>query len=306
MFQQLDDRQPVLVLGHADMAAHGYNDHDEHPGRLIAVEAGIASAVASGLELVRRAARPASDEDLRAVHAAGYLAALAAGTLPPTRDNPITPGTWHSACLAAGAAAEAAVLTAAGPLRRAFCATRPPGHHAHADHGGGFCYLNNAVVAARRFQALGFGPVAVLDLDYHHGDGTAALALGDPGLWYGSIHADPAISWPGTGEQVDHPRARHIPLPRPAGDARWLAAVDHLLIRVDALRPRAVVLSFGSDALAGDPVGDLGISQDALASAVRRIVRLFPELPLVSVLEGGYDEAALSEAVARHLHALAG
>jgi acetoin utilization deacetylase AcuC-like enzyme len=306
MFQSFDERRPVAVVTHPAMAGHGHDDHDEHPGRLHAALAGVASAAAAGIELVRILAQPVTAELAATVHTSGYLTALAAGTVPATPDNPFSAGTWAAVQLAAGAGPSAVAAWRQGGPARACAVVRPPGHHAHADRAGGFCYLNNAVITAMAFRQAGCERIALLDLDYHHGDGSAALVERDPGLFYGSVHADPGWSWPGTGAATDHPRLCHLPLGRSCGDARWLAAVDHLLIRAEAFKPAAVVLSFGTDALAGDPVGDLAVSQEALASAVRRTVRLFAHLPLVSLLEGGYAESALSEAMARHLHALAG
>jgi len=306
VFQSLNASQPVLVVSHPLMSGHGHDDHDEHPGRLQAAMAGVASAAASGVELVMVEAQPVSPALLARVHTPAYLHDLAAGTLAATRDNPITPGTWAAARYAAGAGPTAVTAWSAGGPRRSCAVVRPPGHHAHADRAGGFCYLNNAVITAAAFRDHGLHRVALIDLDYHHGDGSAAFAEVDAGLFYGSVHADPALSWPGTGAATDHPRLCHLPMQRSCGDGRWLAAVDHLLIRAEAFRPEAIVLSFGTDALAGDPVGDLGLSQDALAGAVGRIIRLFDALPIVSLLEGGYDEPALAEAMARHLHALSG
>lgn len=306
MFQSFDERQPVLVVSHPVMGDHGYDDHDEHPRRLQAAMAGVASAAASGVELIMVEAQPVSPALLARVHAPTYLSALAAGTLAATPDNPITSGTWEAARYAAGAGPTAVAVWSAGGPRRACAVVRPPGHHAHPDRAGGFCYLNNAVITAAALHEHGQHRVALIDLDYHHGDGSAAFAELDERLFYGSVHADPALSWPGTGAATDHPRLCHLPMPRRCGDGRWLAGVDRLLSRADAFAPEAIVLSFGTDALAGDPVGDLGLSQDALASAVRRVVRRFAALPIISLLEGGYDEPALAEAMARHLHALSG
>jgi acetoin utilization deacetylase AcuC-like enzyme len=224
-----------------------------------------------------------------------------------TPDCPISAGTWDAILLAAGAGMTAAAeLLDGARCLRAFCAVRPPGHHAHADRAGGYCYVNNAVVAARSLlDADPAARVLIVDLDFHHGDGSESLAATEPRLAYLSLHADPARHFPGTGRARDDGRIVDLPQPR-SGDAAWLDALDAGLERVSAFAPKAIVISLGTDALLGDPVGDLGISQDALAEAARRVIAHWPERPLISLLEGGYAHDALAAAVERHLLVLSG
>jgi acetoin utilization deacetylase AcuC-like enzyme len=261
-----------------------------------------------------------------------------------TRDCPYSPGLLTAAKHAAGAAAEAATLVlaaahaphdeappaqpsqpsdkkGAGPEARslgappaaapptessptrAFAAIRPPGHHAHAGRAGGYCYLNNAMVAAHALLAGGCARVFILDLDFHHGDGTAALVAAEPRCAYGSLHAAPDWSYPGTGRADEHPRLFHEPLPR-RPKAGWRAAASRLIAAGAAFAPEALIISLGTDALAGDPVGDLGIPQTDLDDAVKEALATFPTLPVVSLLEGGYDGDNLRIATALHLRTL--
>jgi len=306
MFQPLDAIEPVLVISHPGMVDHGDRDHDEHPGRLAAVMSGVHAAALSGVVIRHRQAGPAAVEDIAQVHPMAYQQRLVQASRVPVlglQDNVFTPGTWRAASLAAGAAVEAAIAVAGG-VRRVFCAVRPPGHHAHGEQWGGFCYLNNAVIAARHLVRAGRSRVAILDVDVHHGDGTEALCATDEALAYGSLHGDPSWNYPGTGARSEG-RICNRPLPRACGDGPWLAALDQVLDALVAHRPEALVISFGCDALRGDPVGDIGLSHAALAEGVRRALRRLPG-PVISVLEGGYDESSLTSAVRDHLKVLGG
>ena len=306
MFQPLDAIEPVVVISHRDMTDHGQADHDEHPGRWSAVMAGVHAAALAGVPVRHRQAKPASAEEIAQVHPVAYQEQVAGAWgrfNGGMQDNVFTPGTWQAASLAAGASVAAASAVISG-VKRVFCAVRPPGHHAHGQQWGGFCYLNNAVIAARHLVRGGLDRIAILDVDVHHGDGTEALCAADDALAYGSLHGDPTWNYPGTGARSDG-RICNRPLPRACGDAPWLAALDEVLAALAAHRPDALVISFGCDALRGDPVGDIGLSHGALAEGVRRTLACLPG-PVISVLEGGYDETALTAAVRDHLKVLSG
>ncbi len=299
----------VLLVTAAGMAGH-QGGFGESPARLQAAWQGSQRAAERGVALARAEAQPAADGDLERAHTARYVKSFmdAVARNDPWfmhPDCPLSPLSEAAARLAAGAAALAARRVApAGPLR-AFCAVRPPGHHAWPERASGFCYYNNAVIAAK-ILAERFGAVHILDVDYHHGDGSEAMALADERLAYGSVHADPSRNFPGTGRVGRGLRITNIPVGSRCGGEAWIAAVEQMIDALALIPAGALVLSFGTDALAGDRHGDVGIGQDDLERAARLVLARWPALPVVSLLEGGYETEGLAEAVARHLGALAG
>jgi acetoin utilization deacetylase AcuC-like enzyme len=200
----------------------------------------------------------------------------------------IGPGTWEAARGALDAAVTAARLVAGGaPSAYALC--RPPGHHATRGAFGGSCYLNNAAAAAAALRdALG-EPVAVLDIDAHHGNGTQAIFYDDPGVLVGSVHVDPGAGWfphfLGFAAETGGGANRNVPLAPGAGDAEWLAAIAGLIEW--ATDARALVVALGVDAAAGDPESPLAVSPDGFRAAGRALGACGK--PTVLVQEGGYD-----------------
>jgi acetoin utilization deacetylase AcuC-like enzyme len=206
----------------------------------------------------------------------------------------IGPGTWEAALGAAGAALGAAGLVEQGePAAYACC--RPPGHHATRGALGGSCYLNNSAAAAARLLDSGRGPVAVIDIDAHHGNGTQSIFYSDPHVLTGSVHVDPGAGWfphylgfageagAGEGEGAN----RNLPLAPGAGDDHWLGAVGELADWASEGGARSLVVALGVDAAAGDPESPLEVSSDGYREAGRILGAL--ELPTVLVQEGGYD-----------------
>ncbi len=222
----------------------------------------------------------------------------------------IGPGSWEAARGAADAALTAADLVAAGaPVAYACC--RPPGHHATRSAIGGSCYLNNAALAAAALgDALG-GPVAVVDVDAHHGNGTQAIFYTDPAVLTGSVHVDPGAGWfphflGFAGERGSGAGAganRNLPLAPGSGDGPWLAAVADLAAWAGEAGARALVVALGVDAAATDPESPLEVSPDAYAEAANLLRAL--DLPTVVVQEGGYDLATLPSLVETFLTPLA-
>jgi acetoin utilization deacetylase AcuC-like enzyme len=256
-------------------------------------------------------APPAADADLLRVHTPGHLALLArldragGGVLDP--DTSLGPGSLEAARRAAGAAVCAVERAVAGE-GPAFCAVRPPGHHATADRAMGFCLLNNVAVAARvALERLGAARVLIVDFDVHHGNGTADAFRAEPRVHYVSSHQWP--HYPGTGAAEDTGAGNLFHAPLPAGlpaatsTRALLHAVDHALA---GFAPALVIFSAGFDGLRGDPLGGFAWEPADVAAFTRGILERAGHPPAVSVLEGGYDPPRLAEAAALHAAALAG
>ena len=244
------------------------------------------------------------DEILTGVFARPQMHRKPAGLLGLTglymadSSTPIRAGTWPAAygsAQCAVAAADAALATG-----HAYALCRPPGHHAYADSAGGFCFLNNSAIAAARMLAATGGPVAILDIDVHHGNGTQGIFYARADVLTVSVHADPSDYFPfyagyadETGEGAGLGFNRNLPLPPGSGDAAWLDAVTAGLAAVAALKPRGLVVALGLDAAEDDPLGALRVTRAGFAAAAGRIARA--GLPTALVQEGGYLCAALPE-----------
>jgi acetoin utilization deacetylase AcuC-like enzyme len=222
-------------------------------------------------------------------------------------DTPITEGTWRAAYMSAQVALTGQKLVAEGE-KVAFALCRPPGHHASCDVYGGYCFLNNAAIAAQAFRDGGARLVAVLDVDYHHGNGTQAIFYDRRDVLFVSLHAHPSSDYPyflgyedekGTGEGEGF--TANYPLPQGTRWTRYRIALAEALERIGAFGPDALVVSLGVDTFAGDPVAVPGfqlLSQD-FPSIGRMIARL--GLPTLFVMEGGYSIDPLGENVVRVL-----
>ncbi len=211
--------------------------------------------------------------------------------------SPIVAGTWAAAKGGADAAASAAALLAGG-APAAFCATRPPGHHAGADFMGGYCFLNNAAVAAQGLIAGGCQRVAVVDVDYHHGNGTQSIFYERADVLFASIHADPRSEYPfylghadETGAGAGQGCNLNLPLPAGSTAAQWFAALDAACRRVAAHRADALVVSLGLDTFSEDPLSKFSLRPEDFGRLGARLREL--GLPTVFILEGGYAAAAL-------------
>jgi acetoin utilization deacetylase AcuC-like enzyme len=213
--------------------------------------------------------------------------------------SPLSAGTWVAAKAGADLAASAVAAVRSG-ARAAFCATRPPGHHAGADFMGGYCFLNNAAVAAEAFKAAGVERVAILDVDYHHGNGTQSIFYERADVLTASIHGDPRTEYPfylghaeergagaGTGCNLN------LPLPDGATVALWFDALEAACARVAAHRPDALVVSLGLDTFVDDPISTFALRAPDFMRLGKRIAGL--GLPTVFVLEGGYAARELGE-----------
>lgn len=211
--------------------------------------------------------------------------------------TPMAEGTWAAAKAGADAAASAASHVAAG-ARAAFCSTRPPGHHAGPDFMGGYCFLNNAAVAAQSLRQRGAKRVAVLDVDYHHGNGTQSIFYGRDDVLFVSIHGDPRTEYPfylghadETGEGAGAGYNLNLPLPAGTAFEAWLAALDLACQRIARFAADALVVSLGLDTFEGDPISRFKLASADFLTVGERLAGL--RLPTVFVLEGGYAAAEL-------------
>jgi acetoin utilization deacetylase AcuC-like enzyme len=221
--------------------------------------------------------------------------------------TPVTAQTWTSAYWSAQTALNAAEHIARGS-RSAFALCRPPGHHAGRDYMGGYCYLNNAAIAARHIQALGRQRVAVLDIDYHHGNGTQDIFYDDPTVLFASIHADPSTDYPfywghadECGEGAAIGSTLNLLLPHGTALGAYMTALNRALSAIRAWKAEMLVLSFGADTFEDDPISNFRISRRDFPVLSRAIAQL--GLPTVVVMEGGYNVAALGENVAAFIGA---
>lgn len=211
--------------------------------------------------------------------------------------TPITRGTWAAATAAADTALTAASLVASG-ARSAFALTRPPGHHAASDLYGGYCFLNNTAIAAQSLVDGGAERVAILDIDYHHGNGTQSIFYARGDVLFVSIHGDPLQEFPyflGYADEMGEGEGEgtnvNLPLPWGTESSVWLEALSEGARRIAAFAPDALVISLGLDTYKEDPISHFLLESEDYLEIGRRIARL--GLRTVFVLEGGYAIAAL-------------
>jgi acetoin utilization deacetylase AcuC-like enzyme len=213
--------------------------------------------------------------------------------------TPVGPGTWPAARAAVDCALSAVDAVVRDGDRSAYALCRPPGHHATTSGYGGSCYLNNAAIAAQALRDGGHERVAVVDIDAHHGNGTASIFYDRSDVFYGSVHVDPGAGWfphfvgyaeeTGTGEGAG--ATLNVVLPPETGDAPWLEGVERLAVAVRGHGSTALVVSLGVDAAADDPNSPLRITSDGYRRAAEILREL--GLPTVIVQEGGYHLATL-------------
>ena len=287
--------------------------HPERPDRLRAVLKALAAKEFSSIE--RREAPEATVEQIARIHPESYVEAIldaipSSGTRGLDGDTIVSPGSGEAASRASGAACAAVDAVIAGDARNAFCATRPPGHHAEPTTAMGFCLFNNVAVAARHAQAVhGLERVAVMDFDVHHGNGTQAAFWDDPSLLYTSTHQMPL--YPGTGAIGETGIANNIvnaPLaPQSDGVAFKEAMTGRILPALDSFAPDLVIISAGFDAHYRDPLASLNFDEDDFYWATRELMALADRVcggRVVSCLEGGYDLQGLATSAAAHVRAL--
>ena len=287
--------------------------HPEAPARLAAVLRALDHDRFAALDRVE--APRASREQLLRVHTAAHvermLAAVPEGAVQRLDDDTVlSPGSAEAALRAAGAAAAAVdAVFGGGHVHRAFCAVRPPGHHATRESAMGFCLFNNvAVAAAHALAAHGVKRVAIADFDVHHGNGTQDIFWREPRVLFASSHEMPL--YPGTGQPNERGHGNILNRPLSAGDGPYLFRElweGDLLPRLHAFKPQLVLVSAGFDAHQRDPLANLCLGSEDYAWITAKLVELANRHAggrLVSTLEGGYDLAALATSAAAHVEAL--
>jgi len=292
------------VFGEHDAGA----GHPERPERLEAVRRGLRGA---GLdeELVRLAPRAVVPEELLRVHTAAHVARIASGAGRHVRFDPDTaagPRSHAAALAAAGAVVDAVERVLDGSLGRAFCAVRPPGHHATPGRPMGFCLLNNVAIGAAAALARGLQRVAILDFDVHHGNGTQEAFWRDPRVLFVSSHQFPY--YPGTGalDEAGEGDGRgftvNLPMPAGLGDAEFRRAYRQIVEPIGrTFDPELVLVSAGFDIHRDDPLGGMGVTAAGFAELMDVCLAVAAGAArgrLVAVLEGGYDLDGIAEASA--------
>ena len=294
--------------------------HPESAHRLAAIEDRL---LISGLDLAieRREATPASLTDLELAHGRMHLAALrgltdtlredivAGGPLLAQidADTAINVHTWDAALVAAGAAIDATDAVIAGEMANAFCAVRPPGHHAMRDKAMGFCFVNNVAVAAKyALERRGLSRVAIIDFDVHHGNGTEDIVVGDDRILMCSFYQHPFYP---EGVHAQAPNLVNLPVSAYTKGSAIRELVDSVWMpRLHAHRPEMVFISAGFDGHREDDMGQLGLVEDDYAWLTKRIKSVADEHAqgrIVSCLEGGYNLSALARSVEAHVRVLA-
>ena len=306
----------TLLVSHPDCAEHDMGEgHPERPERMRAVEGALE---AEAFQMLARDTAPRAPSELIClVHPLEYVqtierASPKKGRVRLDQDTAMSPGSFEAALRAAGGAAFAVDEVMGGKTTNAFVATRPPGHHAELATAMGFCFFNNAAIAARHAKrAHGAERVAIVDFDVHHGNGTQHIFWADNSVLYASTHEMPL--YPGTGarsERGEHNQIVNAPLSAGDGGDIFREAFEAAILpRVADFVPDLIIVSAGFDAHYRDPLGNLQLTEADFAWATRALMKIASKCcgdRMVSLLEGGYDLQGLARSTAAHVQALMG
>ena len=306
----------TLILSHRDCLAHDMGPgHPERPDRTRVIERILEHERFQ--PLLRDAAPLGSREQVLRVHPQDYWHQLEElsphqGLAQIDGDTAMSPGTFEAALRSVGGACVAVDEVMTGKVDTAFVATRPPGHHAETTTAMGFCFFNNAAIAARQARAVhGAERVAIMDFDVHHGNGTQEIFWNDPSVLYASTHEMPL--YPGTGalsETGAHDNIVNAPLRAGDDGVQFRQAMNtRVLPAIEAFAPDLIIISAGFDAHARDPMANINLVENDFAWATGKLMDIAQKTcqgRVVSVLEGGYDLEALARSVAAHVMMLSG
>jgi acetoin utilization deacetylase AcuC-like enzyme len=314
----MTDRSPAALLRSRAFLQHDTGDHVENPFRLIAIDDELARAglLADRLE---PAFHPAPREAVERVHDPRYVSALEAlaaqGGGWIDGDTYCGPQSFDVALLAAGAAIAAVDLALDGARKHSFVLGRPPGHHATAARGMGFCLFNSVAIAAAHALARGLDRVAIVDWDVHHGNGTQDIFYERADVLFCSVHQYGHF-YPGTGAASERGAGAgegftiNAPLASGGGDRVYRRVIDEVFYPPELeYCPELILVSAGFDAHRDDPLGGMAVTEAGFAQFAERVVRWADECGhgrVVALLEGGYDPAALGRSVAAVLRILDG
>ena len=304
----------TLLLSHPACLDHlTPPGHPERPDRLRAINQILAERRFD--PLVRIEAPEGSLDDVTLCHSEPYVTELrgvapTSGMVYIDGDTSMSPGTWEAVMRGVGGAVAATDAIMSGTHNNAFVAVRPPGHHAEINKPMGFCFFDNAAIAARHAQRkYGIARAAVVDFDVHHGNGTQDIFWADPTVMYCSTHQMPLF--PGTGasgERGEHDNIVNAPLASEDGTAQFKSAFENLILpQLRKFGPELIMISAGFDAHYRDPLASLNLRADDFAWVTRKLMEVADSTAggrIVSVLEGGYDLQGLQESVAAHVSAL--
>lgn len=304
----------TAIYTHPDCKRHEMGDwHPECPARLQAIEDQLIASRIDGL-LEFREAPEADTAAIARVHTADAIARIhdnlpgPGGYYPLDADTLLNAHSWKAALRAAGAAIAATDAVITGELDNAFCATRPPGHHARPDEAMGFCLFGNVAIAARHaLEVHGLQRVAIVDFDVHHGNGTEEAFIDEPRVLMVSFFQHPFYPYSGTGPHGSN--MVNVPVPaytkgeevRQLVTERWLPALH-------AHRPEMIFISAGFDAHREDELGQMGLVEADYAwitEQIKQVAQQHAKGRIVSCLEGGYNLSALGRSVVAHLKVLA-
>jgi len=295
---------------------HENEPHPENPGRLTAIQSKVESSkFYNNLALIQP--RKATLEDIARVHDRGYIESVEQSCQNGVRnldaDTVISPDSYQAALLSAGAGLEALDKILEGTIDNAFCAVRPPGHHAEQNRAMGFCLFNNVGVVARYAQEVKqLDKIFIFDWDVHHGNGTQHSFYKNSSIFYSSTHQYPF--YPGTGGSDETGSGDglganlNLPMRAYSGDSDYLDAIENKLVpAIQKFNPDLIIISAGFDAHENDPLAQVELSTDCYGKMTQQLLEAAKDVcqgRILSMLEGGYDYSALGDSVQLHIENL--